>query len=209
MELKGTKEVIFDVAVNMIARNGYENVSMRDIAKEVGIKPASIYSHYKGKEQLLDTIYEYFIAHRKDTRRPDNLVKATIETGTAYEIAYALYNSSFSTDEKRAVRLILIYKILLMRIFNDPKANDVFLNKMYEEDYGYLMKWLQYGIKIGRLDKEYDIETYASFYYRQLIMMALMAFVNPNYVAKKADEEERIIRMLGDMLPLKASVGAR
>lgn len=54
------KELIFQTAVKLFAREGYENVTMREIAKEVGIKAASIYNHFASKEDLLDSIFQYF-----------------------------------------------------------------------------------------------------------------------------------------------------
>lgn len=54
------KEKIIQVAGTLFAAKGYENVSMREIASEVGIKASSIYNHYAGKEALLDAIFNYF-----------------------------------------------------------------------------------------------------------------------------------------------------
>lgn len=53
-----TKETIYLTAIKLFAAKGYSAVSMRDIAKKVGITAASIYNHYPGKEALLDEISE-------------------------------------------------------------------------------------------------------------------------------------------------------
>ncbi len=55
---KPTKEKIFDAAVNLFAEKGFDATSMREIAEAVGIKKASLYSHYKGKDEILEKIVE-------------------------------------------------------------------------------------------------------------------------------------------------------
>ncbi len=44
---------IFDAAVALFRRYGYDGTSMRDIAQAVGVMPASIYYHFPSKESLL------------------------------------------------------------------------------------------------------------------------------------------------------------
>ena len=55
-----TKEKIFDVALDLFSKKGYDSVSLREIADGVGIKKSSIYSHYASKEAILMDIFEYF-----------------------------------------------------------------------------------------------------------------------------------------------------
>ncbi len=54
-----TKEKIFDVALDLFSKKGYDSVSLREIADEVGIKKSSIYSHYPSKEAILMDIFDY------------------------------------------------------------------------------------------------------------------------------------------------------
>lgn len=53
-----TKEIIKDVALPLFALKGYDGTTMNEIAELVGIKKASLYAHYKGKEELFFAIYE-------------------------------------------------------------------------------------------------------------------------------------------------------
>lgn len=46
-------EVIVDTAVRIFSERGYNATTMRDIAKEVGILPGSLYAHIESKEALL------------------------------------------------------------------------------------------------------------------------------------------------------------
>ncbi len=55
-----TKEKIFDVTLDLFSKKGYDSVSLREIAEEVGIKKSSIYSHYPSKNAILIDIFEYF-----------------------------------------------------------------------------------------------------------------------------------------------------
>lgn len=61
MAKKNTKEKIFDVSIDLFSQEGYDGVSIRQIAKEVGIKESSIYNHYQSKESILESILSYYI----------------------------------------------------------------------------------------------------------------------------------------------------
>ena len=55
---KNTKEIILLKALSLFSVNGYEGVSIRDIAAAVGIKESSIYNHYTNKQAIFDSIIE-------------------------------------------------------------------------------------------------------------------------------------------------------
>jgi AcrR family transcriptional regulator len=51
-----TRELILHAALRLFSERGYEGVSMRDLASEVGIRAASIYNHFSGKEDIFNCL---------------------------------------------------------------------------------------------------------------------------------------------------------
>lgn len=51
-----TKERIVDEALTLFSSKGFKGTSVKNIADAVGIKDASLYKHYKSKQEILDTI---------------------------------------------------------------------------------------------------------------------------------------------------------
>jgi len=62
-----TRQTILVAALRLFAEHGFEGASIRDIANEVGMKAASIYSHYASKEQLLLELLRF--GHEEHNRR--------------------------------------------------------------------------------------------------------------------------------------------
>lgn len=58
MEKKNTREEIVAVALDLFSVNGYEATSISQIADAVGIRKASLYSHFAGKQDILDNVVE-------------------------------------------------------------------------------------------------------------------------------------------------------
>jgi len=63
-----TTRQILEVAAELFAYNGFDGVSMRDIARRVGVKESSIYNHFKSKQEILETLYNEFIRFVPQTR---------------------------------------------------------------------------------------------------------------------------------------------
>ncbi|MCG8571995.1 MAG: TetR/AcrR family transcriptional regulator, partial [Spirochaetes bacterium] len=59
VENKNTKERIFEIAVELFSQKGFHGTSIRDIAKQVGIKESSLYNHFSSKSAILDSILQY------------------------------------------------------------------------------------------------------------------------------------------------------
>lgn len=57
--MANTKEQILTTALRLFAVNGYEAVSVSQIAGELGMTKGALYRHYKNKREIFDSIFEY------------------------------------------------------------------------------------------------------------------------------------------------------
>ena len=56
MTRRNTKETILYEALKLFSDKGYDGVSVRDIAGQVGIKQSSLYKHYTNKQDIFDSL---------------------------------------------------------------------------------------------------------------------------------------------------------
>lgn len=74
-----TRERLLEAALRVFGKLGYESASIRLIAGEAGLAQGLMYSHFKGKEELLKALFErsmdqvresFAAASAKDDKRP-------------------------------------------------------------------------------------------------------------------------------------------
>ena len=56
MKQEDTKQRILDKALELFSTQGYDSVSVGEIAKAVGIKAPSLYNHFPSKQAIFDAI---------------------------------------------------------------------------------------------------------------------------------------------------------
>jgi AcrR family transcriptional regulator len=57
---------LLDTAAELFAERGYEGVSMRDIAKPVGVTQANLYYHFEGKADLIEATLGHVFGARAE-----------------------------------------------------------------------------------------------------------------------------------------------
>ena len=58
LKSKETKERIFQAAIRILQKSGYENLSIKNICEEAGVSNGSFYHHFKTKDDLLSYYIE-------------------------------------------------------------------------------------------------------------------------------------------------------
>jgi AcrR family transcriptional regulator len=71
------RDAIIEAASELFADHGYEGMTMKEIARKVGIHTSSIYAQFRNKEELLLHIYQYVLSGHLQlvsdhTANPDN-----------------------------------------------------------------------------------------------------------------------------------------
>ncbi|RMG19998.1 MAG: TetR/AcrR family transcriptional regulator [Methanobacteriota archaeon] len=61
------KQEILSLASLLLVEGGYRNVKIRDIAKDLGTSPASIYSYYNSKEEILIALMDNAMSELEQT----------------------------------------------------------------------------------------------------------------------------------------------
>ncbi|MEM7657108.1 MAG: TetR/AcrR family transcriptional regulator [Bacteroidota bacterium] len=141
-DLSPRKEEILRFAQELFSQQGYAATSMRDLAKVLDIKPASLYSHYTSKEDMLWEIAlrgaEAFQAGLADLDlkqgEPKQLMQEMIASHVAVIIAHKDASAVFFKEWQRLseprrsafAQLIHTYEQAFVRVIERGVAQGVF-----------------------------------------------------------------------------------
>ena len=114
MERGNTKQEILEASLELFSMQGFEATSISQIAGAVGIRKASLYSHFESKQAILDALVEevleqygkHSIFARKDwEKNPDSLPRTSDEAAQMIlgQIRYILHDPTISRARKMLV----------------------------------------------------------------------------------------------------------
>ena len=121
MAKKNTKEKIFDASIDLFSQYGYTGVSIRQIAKEVGIKESSIYNHYKSKESILESILTYYINETLKEEAP--IMQSNDNLDIGFDQFYKEGSDRFISKLSEA-KMMKITRIFLVGSYHNPKTRE-------------------------------------------------------------------------------------
>ena len=114
MERGNTKQVILEAALELFSVQGFEATSISQIADAVGIRKASLYSHFGSKQEILDTLVkevlrqyaEHSIFARADWEKDTSSLPVTADAAVPMiqeQIRYILHDPIISRARKMLV----------------------------------------------------------------------------------------------------------
>lgn len=99
-----TKEKIINESLTLFSVKGFNAISVRDIAKAVGIKASSLYNHFKNKQDIFDTIVRIYSEYISNFF--SNMIMETDKNGI-------MLDKIKCTDDQFFIRSLDIFKFCL------------------------------------------------------------------------------------------------
>ncbi len=175
------KNEILEKSLILFANQGYFGTSMDDIAKAVGIKKASLYSHYSGKESIFTAVFNYILEDY--SAFIEKLIACYEETNYLDKLTsiFSGYVKNCKNNNKM---------IFWDRYYYYPPEylKDYILSKTYEIEMIFIDKItviIEQGIRNGEIKDNNAYDIALSFYY----MMIGLAMGIKFYDEKEIDKD--------------------
>ncbi|MDR3296473.1 MAG: TetR/AcrR family transcriptional regulator [Clostridiales Family XIII bacterium] len=148
-KIVGTKQRIIAAAIQLFSDRSYDTVTTRDIAKAVRIQPASLYSHFTSKEELLTHIYNYY-EERMAQACPDlDELMRLAETEPPLDVLAKTNFHFVPADQEAMDRIVLIAAV---RSRTDLRSEDFLTRNIFNLPVRYTSALLRRMLELGRIE---------------------------------------------------------
>ena len=122
-----TKDKIFDTALDLFSKKGYDSVSVRTIASEVGIKESSIYNHYSSKKDILMSILNYFEEYFKGNPLDDENIRKLLEENPEefYHQGSEMFKQQIFEE-----KILKSMKLIFVQMYQIDEVKEFFLREI-------------------------------------------------------------------------------
>lgn len=117
-----TKEKVLLTALQLFARDGYEAVSVRTIAEELGITKGALYRHYKNKRDIFDCIVE-------------RMIKIDASRAADFDMPAETYDSRPDSYAETSLDAIQIYTMEQLKFWTEDAFGSKFRRMLILEQY--------------------------------------------------------------------------
>lgn len=201
--MQSTKEKLFDKAIELFSENGYENVSIKDVAAAAGITGGSLYNHYASKEEILDEIFDYFETNYFTNTAPVDDVEEALRHGAPEEVIDIIMWSFFGLPEGMYSKLVMISKIIYARFLIDERANRIFLNVMCTQNGKDMMDKFNKLVEYGRLPADFNIGSFTEIILYTHLMIGIVGVAGTfegDIAVNKAYLKDMVVYILSKIL---------
>lgn len=193
MEKGNTKQEILEAALDLFSTQGFEATSVSQIADAVGIRKASLYSHFASKQEILESLmtqvleqynkHSIFIPTDWDNaafaEAKQNLSAEEVEQLAFTQIRYILHDPLVSKARK----------MLTIEQFRNAQMAELQTKQNYTSVMKYFTNLMRFFIQRGKL-KDGDAEIMAA-------QLCLPVSVWINLCDREPEREDEVIELVG------------
>ncbi len=166
--MRDTKDKILNEALSLFSVKGYDGASMNDIASAVGIKAASIYKHYSGKEDIFHSIVLLFEEKTKNIFDPALLNNAEYMT-ISKETLIAIIQQTFRLYAEDPY-LSKCRRLFMISAFHRSEIRDLYVKFFIELPMKYQSELFATMQKSNSLTKK-DTSIMAYHFYTPILIL--------------------------------------
>lgn len=194
----GTKKKIFDSSIALFMSRGFNDVSLRDIANDVGIRQSTIYNHFKSKQEILDTIYDFYCYYYLADRPSLADMEPALQHKSFMEIVGCI---RYEFREEYRQDLSNITKIIFQRIAIDDRAREIAKSLMVEDGIKYVEYVFNRAVEMGRF-AAFDTHAMAVFInsIRIFTLFSWIMELPNNNMAVLVEEEQMLYQYASEFI---------
>ena len=192
MEKSNTRDEILNIALELFSVNGYEATSISQLADAVGIRKASLYSHFASKQEILDdvvaSVLEGYAEHSvfadadwddpEFTKDKDGMTAEDAAKMIQGQVRYIVHDPAISRGRK----------MLVIEQFRNQELAVLQTRMNYEDMLKYFEGMIRFLIRSNTL-KDADTEIMAA-------QLSLPVTVWINLCDREPDREEEVMGLV-------------
>ncbi len=201
MKMSLTKDKILKTAIMLFSDKGYDKVSMRDIAAEVGIKAASIYNHFSSKHDILRRIYQFYAEQQRMAAPPLEKLLRMAETEHPYKTLMEL-NYQYPPEAEQMMEQALIISSKHINGDDDGESERFIRNYLFDTFMELVVPVLKRMIELGKIEP-LNVESFA---YILTYYSLGAAVLNPTNMKISPETRTNVMTLLFSLVkPVNAS----
>ena len=189
MDRGNTKQEILDAALELFSVQGFEATSISQVAGAVGIRKASLYSHFENKQAILDALVQEVLEQYKEHslfaktawEKDASDLPATPDAAVQMiqgQIRYILHDPAISRARK----------MLVIEQFQNPELAELQTKQNYSDVLQYFTGFVKQLIRQGALAED-DLEIMAA-------QFCLPISVWINLCDREPDREQEVMELV-------------
>lgn len=164
-----TKNKILNASIDLFSQYGYDGVSIRQIASEVGIRESSIYNHYPNKQSILNDILDYYIEEMVRDEIP--LEQAALNMDRGFDYFYRAGCDAFLTKLKED-RMMKITRLFFIESYHNDDVRNFLRDEIIIAPIHGWMELFNMMKEKGMIKKDCDVKQLSqSFFYYGMFLL--------------------------------------